>query len=825
MKTGPAAIAFFALACATAEAEVALRGRVISETGSPVAGARVTLAPAGNASVRRVLTTDPAGAFAVRLAAAGDYAIDVEREGFFTLKRRAILLVAGPNEIQLVLNPLREVFESVDVTASAATVDLDRAAPEKALRGTDILAVPYPTTNNLKNALRIIPGVVQDSRGGIHINGGTEEQTLYTLDGFTVNDPLTGRLESRVSVEAVQSVEVLSGAFAAEYGKGASGVLAISTVSGTDRRRYSATNFVPGIESHKGVVIGDWTPRAGVSGPLRKGRAWFSDSVTAQYTNHVIDDLPKDRDRTSDWRLSNLLYTQTNLTPSNILLGGLLVNYWNAPRQGLTELDPMETTTDRRSRQWFFYAKDQIYLRRGAVIEAGFAVNRTFGREIPQGSGIFILTPDGKRGNDFIDATRKAGRDQSTLAAILPSMRLAGTHQVKTGIGFDRVSYWQDVRRTGYEHQRSDSTPRVRVVFQGRGQLGRENTEAAWHAQDSWKMRKDLLLEIGLRTDWNRLIGNASLSPRFGFAWSPSRSQQTKMFGAFSVVHEAAPLRVFARPLDQFPLATYYSPGGTIVRGPAVSIYVAEGPYRTPRYQISVLGFERRLESGFQARVTATRKRGRLGLAYLNIIGPEDSIPGTAAAAQFGAPALDAVNMLGNHRLDVYDSVEITVRQPGRQQYEWTASYTRSRALSNAVADVSVDDPYLYPNNFGPMPWDTPNRFVSWGYLPTFWRNWALAYLLETRDGFPFSTFSDEGRAVGQLNSRRFPFFFELNLHAERRFVFRGHRWAFRAGLNNLTNHKNPNTVNSNFDSAHFLQFYGGQHRSMNFRIRWLGRQ
>jgi outer membrane receptor protein involved in Fe transport len=192
-----------------------------------------------------LIVHDPAGAFECRLTAAGDYSVDVEREGFFTLKRRAVQLAPGLNEIQFVLNPLREVFESVDVNASAATVDLDRAAPEKSLHGTDILAIPYPTTNNLKNALRILPGVIQDSRGGIHINGGTEEQTLYTLDGFTVNDPLTGRLESRVSVEAVQSVEVLSGAFAAEYGKGSSGVLAISTQSGTDKWRYWARTSFP----------------------------------------------------------------------------------------------------------------------------------------------------------------------------------------------------------------------------------------------------------------------------------------------------------------------------------------------------------------------------------------------------------------------------------------------------------------------------------------------------------------------------------------------------------------------------------------------------
>ncbi len=796
----------------------------MSETGAAVAGARVTVAPAGHGGPRQVLTTDPTGAFVCRVPTEGDYTIDVEREGFFTLKNRAIRLGADANEIQLILNPRREVFESIDVTAAVATVDLDRTAPEKSLHGGDILAIPYPTTNNLKSALRIMPGVVQDSRGGIHVNGGTEDQTRYTLDGFILNDPLTGRLESRVSVEAVQSVEILGGALAAEHGKGSAGVMAISTVSGSDKWRYMGTNFVPGIENRKGFVIGDWTPRAGISGPLQKGRIWFSDSLSTQYSNHIIEDLPAGKDRTSDWRASNLLYTQANLTPSHILFSGLLVNYWNAPRTGLSELEPIETTTDKRSRQWFFHFKDQLYLARGTLLEAGFAQNRTFGREIPQGHGLYILMPDGKRGNSFVDAVRKAGRDQFLINAFLPALRLSGSHRIKTGIDLDRLTYWQDVRRTGYEHVRGDLTPRMRVVFAGTGQLGRDNTEAAWYAQDSWKVRGNLLVEVGLRVDWDRLLGNTAMSPRIGFAWSPGEKQRSKIFGGNAIVHEAAALRLFARPSDQYPLATYYSLDGTVVRGPAASIFFAPRPFQTPRYQVSTLGFEYRLANGLEARITATRKRGRLGLAFLNQLTPDEPVSAELLAA-YNARILDGIYALGNHRLDIYDAMEIIVRQPLRQQYELTASYTRSRALSNSVADVSVDEPYLYPENFGPMPWDSPNRFLSWGYLPTPWKDWAIAYLIETRNGFPFSVFSDDGRSVGSMNSRRFPFFFELNLHAERRFVFRGHRWAFRAGFNNLTNHQNPNVVNNNVDSARFLQFFGGQHRSMNFRIRWLGRR
>ena len=71
---------------------------------------------------------------------------------------------------------------------------------------------------------------------------------------------------------------------------------------------------------------------------------------------------------------------------------------------------------------------------------------------------------------------------------------------------------------------------------------------------------------------------------------------------------------------------------------------------------------------------------------------------------------MDAIYQLGNQRRDVYDALGVTFRQTFHKQYEWLASYTRSRALSNAVLDVSVDDPVLFSHNVGRMPWDAPNR-------------------------------------------------------------------------------------------------------------------
>jgi hypothetical protein len=806
---------------AIAPAEVRLAGRVVDENNTPVAGARITVKSEG---LRLSTVTDPAGAFSIRVPADGDYLLGVESEGYFRLQDRSIHLAEGTGEVTLVLNPVRELLESVDVSAPAPMIDFDKTALERRVSGAEILAVPYPTTHSLRNATRLVPGVVQDSHGGIHVGGGAEEQLVYTLDGFNLSDPLTGKFESRLSVEAVRSLEVSAGRFPAEFGKGSAGTLALKTRSGDDKMRYSATNFVPGIEMRKGLLLKNWLPRFNLSGPLRRGRAWFSDSFDTQYTKQIVEELPKGQDRTTSLRFSNLLSGQINLTPSNILYTGFLVTRWNAPRNGLSALDPPETTVDRRSRQWFFHIKDQIYFRRGALVEFGYAANHTFGREIPQGEGLYILTPEIRRGNFFVDAIRKARRDQWLANAFLPSFNAAGAHQLKVGIDLDLLRYDQNVRRTGYENYRQDGTRLNRVVFGGSGVLSGSNFEASSWIQDAWKVKRNLLFEIGLRQDWDRLVGNTNLAPRIGFAWGPRGLENTKISGGYGIVYDATSLRLFSRPLDQYSLRTYFLRDGRVGQGPAAAIFRIDSQrFDSPRYESWSADFEQRLPANLYARIDYLRKRGRNGFTYGNALRPGGTPPPVRAGA-FLATSFDAIYELGNERRDLFDSVEVRVRQTFREQYEWLVSYIRSRSFSNAVVDLNADEPVLITNNAGPMPWDSPNHLLSWGLVPLPLKNWAAAYLVEWHTGFPFSIQDDEGRQTGAANSWRFPAFFELNLHVERRFTFRGHRWAGRAGFNNITNHKNPNVVNNNTGSPRFMSFFGGQGRALNFRIRWLGK-
>jgi len=811
-------------------AEIVLTGRVTDENQTAVAGAVISIIsvePAEPIQPVKVLS-NPTGSFRVRLPQPGRYAVSVEREGYFRIEKRAIEVEDNAQDLTLSLVQVKELIESVDVQASLPGIDFDRTSTGTTLTGTEIVDVPYATTNNLKNALALNPGTVQDQQGGLHVNGGDESQVLYTLQGFNITNPLTGKFDTRLSVEAVQSVTVSSGAYTAEYGKGSSGALAIQTQKGGDKFRYTATNFVPGIEMSKGLFIGGWTPRANISGPLRKGRAWFFNSTDIQYDKYVMEDLPKGQDSVESWRFGDLLSTQVNLTPSNILTASVLMNLWIAPQSGLGVLSPPETTVDRRARQWFFNVKDQQYFGRGALIEFGFASNRTFGREIPQGHGIYILTPDGKRGNYYVDGSYKASRDQLIANLFLPSFFAAGHHQFKVGIDLDALDYWQDVKRTGYEQYRADSTLSRAVTFGGIGRLSRGNFETSTYVTDSWRVRGNVLVEAGLRQDWDQIRGRMDLSPRIGVAWRPQWLENTKISGGYAVVRDATSLRLFTRPRDQYSWSTYYQRDGSVARGPALTLFtIGNERLPTPRSLNWNFSVEQRLGRDLYMRFGYLRRRGDRGFAYLNEA--RGGLPPAGIAVPDAGVDFDALYGLTNSRRDSYTAYDITLRKAFKGEYALMANYTRSRALSTAAADVNIDDPITYSATaaFQPMPWDAPNRVISWGYLPMPWRlkkDWAIAFLFEWRDGFPFSVYDEDGRTRGGVNSYRLPDYLNLNLHLERRFRFRNQRWAFRGGFNNITNHQNVSGVNNDISSPHFLMYYGSRGRSMNFRIRWLGK-
>jgi hypothetical protein len=187
------------------------------------------------------------------------------------VKNLAVDVRAGMGEVYLILNHAKEVLQSVDVNASPQAVDVEQTQSERVLSGIQIMDIPYPSTHSLREAMTLIPGT----------GGGCHRRAALRWRARKPDQLSAGRLQHRrpadrnpgatVSVEAVSSLDYLSGRYSPEYGQGSAGTLQIKTQTGDDQFRYSATNFIPGVSTEEGLHLGDWTPRFNFSGPIVKG--------------------------------------------------------------------------------------------------------------------------------------------------------------------------------------------------------------------------------------------------------------------------------------------------------------------------------------------------------------------------------------------------------------------------------------------------------------------------------------------------------------------------------------------------------------------------
>ena len=115
---------------------------------------------------------------------------------------------------------------------------------------------------------------------------------------------------------------------------------------------------------------------------------------------------------------------------------------------------------------------------------------------------------------------------------------------------------------------------------------------------------------------------------------------------------------------------------------------------------------------------------------------------GFVYANQGPVGALYGTYLLTNARQDHYTSEEIEARRTFANGYKLFAAYTHSSARTNAALDYQPAISLLGPQQSGPLPWDTPNRVISWGWLPLLLpklkKNWDFVYTLDWHTGFPY---------------------------------------------------------------------------------------
>jgi hypothetical protein len=793
------------LAAAKATAAVQLSGSIVDENGVPVSGVQITVKSQSGSAQRAY--SDDAGHFEALLPTPGEYLVSLSKPDYFRLTDQPVPLQEGSNEVSFTFSHEFEVHENVEVRSSTKQIDPLQAEHQETLDAQDILDIPAYSTHNLAAYLPAIAGVVQDNSGAIHVAGGRSGDAEYLLDGFEIGDPVTGELTSRLDIDSVREVQVASGRYGAQYAHAASAVMDLKTYVGDDRWRFGTTDFFPSINLQQGLHLGNWYPRFNFSGPLHKGRAWFSDGISLQHTFTLIQGLPSNANTQQQWSGDNLFRIQMNLTPTNILQGNFLYNMTADSHLGLSLFTPLSTTTDMHAHRTFVSAKDQMFFGRN-MFELGAAIDDNTGHSVPLGSEPYIVQPLTASGNYFERSEQHSHRLQSIGQLSLSSLRWHGTHEVQAGFNADGLAFSQGAVRNPIETVRADNTLLLRTTFSGPSNYRVTNTQLGSYLQDSWRVLRPLVVSFGGRTDWDTVVGKTVLGPRLAANLLPFRDDRTKISAGWGIYYRPVNLALWGAGLDQERNDTLYDQTGTTpVLGPTFTRFLLPSSgLQQPRFNTSSVEWEQKLGSNTYAGITLLRRVESDGFAY------EDIQPGPLGGAF----------LLQNHRRDRSRSGEVWARRVFKNKAEIYGDYTRSSARSNEALDYSLTTPYFVPQAPGPLLWDAPNRLVSWGKTPVPLWGLFLTYRLEYRSGFPFDDLNEQQQLVGTPGQFRFPDYLDLDVGLEKRFPFHGQVWAFRVSSINVTNHDNPNVVNT---ISNPFAFAGGQGRALTGRLRLVGRK
>ena len=718
-----------------------LRCQVIDENGEPVPRVEVGL-HFGNGGSQTIFT-DTAGRFELHAAGLSQVHLSLSKPGFFRIDDRELDLAPGANEVSLTLNHETELQEKVEVRSEPVQIDPDTTSHEESLVQHEILNAPVPSSHDLQQYLRTIPQVVADVSGKLHVAGARQGQTEVLLDGFEINDPANGNFTSRVNVDVVRAVTIETGGYGAQCAHASAGILELDTQSGDDRWRFGITNFIPDVSLQQGAHLGNWYPRTSISGPIKKGRAWFSDALSVQRNFRLVRELKPGENIDTQWAGDNLLRGQTNLTARNILQGSFLFNGVIDPRQGLGPFSPLETTTNAKTRRYFVSVKDQIWVGR-TLFDVGAAVDTGRNDSDPQGTQPYVVTPSSTSGNYFQRYSQTSRRLQLVGNLTTGALELFGTHTLSAGWNADSLDFWQQASRSEIDVERSDTSLSDRTTFRNRdGSSGPAvfrlaNTQFGGYAQDLWRPWKRFVFSVGVRTDWDRLIHENIIQPRIGMNWIPAGDGRMKFTLAWGKHYQPLNLTVFGLASDQQRSDQFYNPPPMpcmpptpcpppIASGPPImsSFSAPLNELQQPRsYNTTAEWQERFFESTF------------VGASYLL----RESRDGFAWETQPTGGTL----VLHNNREDRYIAGEVWVRHAFGDKSQIDVDYTRSRASTNEVLDPNLGVLILSPQQAGPLSWDTPNRVVSSGWTPIPLWGLLLSGFFEYRTGFPFSVLNEE---------------------------------------------------------------------------------
>ncbi len=573
-----------------------IRGTVTDNNGELLAGV-VVKASSPSMQGERDITTGEKGDYWMPGLPPGEYEVTFVAEGFQTNVQRGVRISIGSSLTLNVTLHSAEIGAAVTVVDERPTIDVSSSSSGQVVTREYLQALP--TGRSYQSAVQFAPGVT----GGSNPNaqGGSSRENKWLLDGANTSDPVTGTFSFNFNLDAIDEIEVITGAFRAENGGTMGALINVRTKSGSNEFEggvsgfYSNGNWSPKRDAsftpEGGQIEGSEFDRdsqsvtlaAYLGGPLLRDKIWFFASM--QYNRSVSTALGARSPRVFD---GYQLFAKATVKP--FPRNQFMVSVANSPasignRTQSSLVDPEAQLHQYQNSltvigEWRWQVTNNV-LARVHYSHLASDVDVTpqpctwrdddrfkHCQEGQQEGYIDFVTPArlGRAGArstqngsfySINDRSRDAIRATVTGYALTP----IGSHEIKGGIEFDFLSadnlfgYPGNIRH--YDRLRDASDPNSDVNWywiERQGQLFQNNSGETVFAflQDTWEPVAGLTIDLGFKFDHSNLkndVGESivsydAVSPVGGLAWDPTGQQKAKIYAGGGILLDEGRLAI-----------------------------------------------------------------------------------------------------------------------------------------------------------------------------------------------------------------------------------------------------------------------------------------
>ncbi len=217
------ALAFSCVAAAYAVNASAFITGAVTTGGIPAA--HVTVTASGN-NLTFKTTTDAKGRFSFPPLALGTYDVEARNGDLRGLVR--VDLGSGGASIAIALEKLTEIAHAV--VSQSQSLTIHGSGSDVVLNSTALTRLPF--NNSFTQMETQMPGAAQGANGVVHINGD-HGVINYMIDGVPLPQELNRDIGSEININNLSFVDLIEGAYPAQYGLKFGAVFNMSSRAGT----------------------------------------------------------------------------------------------------------------------------------------------------------------------------------------------------------------------------------------------------------------------------------------------------------------------------------------------------------------------------------------------------------------------------------------------------------------------------------------------------------------------------------------------------------------------------------------------------------------